>query len=197
MENENRTELFSIRANAGSRTYFFDVKQSQDGTRHLVVSESRQNEAGRYDHHRVMVFEEHLEEFQRAMTEAIDNLQKLREPTKAYSVDEIRKDHPMAYAKWTPEDDRRLWALHRSGCSVKELSAEFNRKSGAIESRLRHLGMQAVDAGRQPTAVGGKYTNGDLHPTAPLESSSGSRGHTAQQDAQPDREQAGESSLPF
>ena len=120
-----------------------------------------------------------------------------QEPPKAYSVDEIRKDHPMAYEKWTPEDDRRLCALHRSGYSIKELSAEFDRKSGAIESRLRKLAMDAVDAGRQPTTENSKQHDPNLHPNTALESSIVTREHNAQQDAQPDREQAGESSLPF
>jgi len=197
MEDNIPTELFSIRANAGSRTYFFDVKESQDGTRYLVVSESRQNKVGVYEHHRVMVFEEHIEEFQLAMTQAIANLRKLREPSKAYSLDEVRKVHPKAYEKWTPEDDRHLWALHRSGCSIKELSTEFDRKSGAIESRLRKLAMQAVDADRQLITRSSEPHDPNVPPFTALESPSVQREHTAQKDSQSDREQVDESSLPF
>jgi len=197
MEDNIPTELFSIRANAGSRTYFFDVKESQDGSRYLVVSESRQNKVGVYEHHRVMVFEEHIEEFQLAMTQAIANVRKLREPSKANSLDDVRKVHPKAYEKWTPEDDHHLWALHRSGCSIKELSAEFDRNPGAIESRLRKLAMQAVDADRQLTKRSSDPHDPNVPPITALESSSVQREHTAQKDSQPDREQVDESSLPF
>ena len=57
-----RIELFSEKVTAGSRTYFFDVKQSKDGTRYLVISESRPKGSD-HEHHRVMVFEENLDAF--------------------------------------------------------------------------------------------------------------------------------------
>ena len=58
---------------------------------------------------------------------------------RAYSVAAIRQDHPMAYAKWTPEEDERLWSLRQSGCTNKELADLLRRKRGAIESRLAKL----------------------------------------------------------
>lgn len=65
-----RNELFSEKISVGSRTYFFDVKQSIDGTRYLVISESKQVK-GDYEHHRVMIFEENLDVFCAAFEKAI------------------------------------------------------------------------------------------------------------------------------
>jgi hypothetical protein len=60
---------------------------------------------------------------------------------KTYSVAAIRQDHPMAYAKWTPEEDERLWSLHQSGRTNKDLADLFQRNRGAIRSRLAKLAL--------------------------------------------------------
>jgi len=65
-----RKELFSEKVPAGSRTYFFDVKESADGIKYLVISESRQASGESYEHNRVMVFQEHLDAFSRGFKKA-------------------------------------------------------------------------------------------------------------------------------
>ncbi len=62
MHNEEKKEIFTHKVIAGSRTYFFDVKETRDGIRYLVISETRRGGSS-YDHNRVMVFQEHLETF--------------------------------------------------------------------------------------------------------------------------------------
>jgi hypothetical protein len=64
-----------------------------------------------------------------------DNSQK----RKTYSQDEIRAKFPNAYAKWSPDDDKRLTELYKSGKTVKELVTIFQRKRGAIDARLKKL----------------------------------------------------------
>ncbi len=60
---------------------------------------------------------------------------------KAYTFKEIRVDHPQAYAPWTAEDDRLLLKKFKDNCSIDEMAAFFQRKSGAISSRLKKLGL--------------------------------------------------------
>jgi|SaaInlStandDraft_1057018.scaffolds.fasta_scaffold26831_3 hypothetical protein len=60
---------------------------------------------------------------------------------KAYSVNQIRKKHKQAYAKWTAEDDERLKKLHEEGRKVSDLAEDFGRKDGAIRSRLKKIGV--------------------------------------------------------
>jgi hypothetical protein len=67
---EERVELFSERVSAGSRTYFFDVKESSEGSIYLVISESRQSGESR-EKHRVMVFEDDILAFNRALKKAV------------------------------------------------------------------------------------------------------------------------------
>ena len=66
-------DLFSEKISAGSRTYFFDVKESEKGVKYLVISESRY-ESGTYKHKRVMVFQEHLKAFWEGLGKAMEFL---------------------------------------------------------------------------------------------------------------------------
>ena len=59
----------------------------------------------------------------------------------AYSVTEIRKEHPNAYAKWTPIEDHHLAEAFKSGVTISTLAKSHNRKEGAIRSRLQKLGL--------------------------------------------------------
>ena len=66
---EERKELFTTIAEAGSRAYFFDVKENSVGTKYLVINERRD---GKSQGNRLMVFPEYLEEFLEHLEEAID-----------------------------------------------------------------------------------------------------------------------------
>ena len=69
-------------------------------------------------------------------------LHSLRERVKpAYDVEEIRRQHPQAYARWSSEDDERLQEMYVVGKGVAELARHFGRNEGAIWSRLKKLGL--------------------------------------------------------
>lgn len=59
-----------------------------------------------------------------------------------YSVYACRQEFPNAYNPWDDADDAALTALWGSGASLDELSEYFQRKPGAIMSRLKKLGLQ-------------------------------------------------------
>ncbi|HDP99978.1 MAG TPA: DUF3276 family protein [bacterium] len=143
---KSQKELFSEKISAGSRTYFFDIKMSKQLDKYLVISESQKREEGVFDHHRIMVFEEHLLDFYKGLRKAIsyfiehDDLSK-SEDKKAYSVDVIRTEYPKAYAKWTEEDDDLFRRLHKEGKSINEIAQQLQRKEGAIRIRLIKKGL--------------------------------------------------------
>jgi len=65
------SEIFSEKVVTNRRTYFFDVKETKDGAKYLVIGELTQvgNELER---HRVMVFEESLESFMDGIDKAVE-----------------------------------------------------------------------------------------------------------------------------
>ncbi len=68
----NRKALFSERVFAGSRIYFFDVKEATDGTKYLVIDESRHGEGDSYTHNRMMVFEDNVAKFMEGLMKAVN-----------------------------------------------------------------------------------------------------------------------------
>lgn len=58
-----------------------------------------------------------------------------------YSVYACRQDFPNAYTPWTENDDAELLSLWGEGATVEELAEHFQRKPGAIHSRIKKLGL--------------------------------------------------------
>lgn len=64
-----------------------------------------------------------------------------RKSDKNYFVDEIRKNFAKAYMPWTESEDKKLRELFAKGKTTRELSEMFERKRGAIHSRLRKISL--------------------------------------------------------
>lgn len=81
MSEENKA-MFSERVSGGGRTYFFDVRKTKTGNLYLMINESKPKEDG-FESNRIMVFENHLEDFQTGMNKAIEFIQTKPKATKA------------------------------------------------------------------------------------------------------------------
>ena len=53
----------------------------------------------------------------------------------------LRKQFAKAYEKWTPEEESLLGKSFQEGTDVADLARLLQRQPGAIESRLRRLGL--------------------------------------------------------
>lgn len=62
------------------------------------------------------------------------------EPT--YSIFACRQEYPNAYNPWSEEDDLKLTEMWCKGASIKQLTDHFQRKPGAISSRIKKLKLQ-------------------------------------------------------
>ena len=51
---------------------FFDVKEATDGTKYLVIDESRHSEGDSYTHNRMMVFEDNVAKFMEGLMKAVN-----------------------------------------------------------------------------------------------------------------------------
>src|SRR5690606_1610587 len=137
----DNNELFTDKITKGNRTYFFDVKRSENGSLYLSVSESKRTDDG-FEKHKILIFEEDIKDFKKVLNRAVKKLEKLTDPESdknGYTLDDIREQHPQAYLPWSPEDDEKLEALFGEGKTVKELANIFERKAGAITSRIKNL----------------------------------------------------------
>lgn len=66
-------------------------------------------------------------------------------------MEQQKRHHTNAYAKWTQEDDDRLKELYRKGISIQELTQIFGRNEGAIYSRIGKLGIEGEGIVSQQT----------------------------------------------
>lgn len=57
-------------------------------------------------------------------------------------MEQQKRLHTNAYAKWTPEDDEQLKVLYRKGTSIRKLTQIFGRNEGAIYARISKLGLE-------------------------------------------------------
>ena len=62
------------------------------------------------------------------------------EPT--YSLYAVRQEFPNAYNPWSDEDDFKLTEMWCEGASIKQISSYFQRKPGAIISRIKKLELE-------------------------------------------------------
>ena len=137
---ERKKELFSGKVSSGSRTYFFDVKESVDGVKYLVIIESREVSEGIRKRNRMMIFQDDLPAFNEGFSKAFEFMFGENE-SKAYNIKEIRQKYPKAYEKWTDNEDIHLKNEFNQGKKINELADIFQRKPGAIRSRLQKLGL--------------------------------------------------------
>jgi hypothetical protein len=64
----------------------------------------------------------------------------VKESRKAYAVSQTRRAHRRAYMPWSRDEDNFVVRQLRDGYSVDEISANLDRQTGAIRSRLKKLG---------------------------------------------------------
>lgn len=133
-------DITNIKIAAGKRTYFVDVKQTREGAKYLKVCESKRLDNGAYERHRIMVFEEDLNNLVEALRTALQHFSSYKKPGNQKSKMELSKEkHANAYKPWTDEDDIKLTELFCQGKKPKELSEIFQRNIGAINSRIEKL----------------------------------------------------------
>ncbi|MCR4281198.1 MAG: AAA family ATPase, partial [Candidatus Kaiserbacteria bacterium] len=63
------------------------------------------------------------------------------DPSKKYSLADIRRQHRNAYRPWSKEDDTELRRRYLSGEKVKTLAETLGRQAGSIRSRLVKFGL--------------------------------------------------------
>jgi hypothetical protein len=66
--------IYSTKLNAGSKTYFFDVRETQSGDKYLQITESRLKQDGERYRSNIVIFKEHFNEFRQVLEEIAKKL---------------------------------------------------------------------------------------------------------------------------
>src|SRR5688572_25563781 len=130
-------ELMNLKVPAGSRTFYLDLKQDDDGGRYLSISEI--DRRGK-DRSRILIDESHLAKLHQAIGTVLERLN-TKHKSKSYIVEEKRRDHRRAYEAWTTSEEIRLKDAYQSGATICDLADELGRAPTAVLSRLYQLGV--------------------------------------------------------
>jgi len=71
-----RGEVYSERLSAGTRTYFFNIKENRSGDLFLNLVESKKHGETGFERHQVIVFEEDIELFKQEFDKAVAYIKK-------------------------------------------------------------------------------------------------------------------------
>ncbi len=63
--------IYSKRLQCGSKTYFFDIRETKSGDKYLQITESRLLKEGGRRKSDVAIFKEHLEDFKRMLEQMV------------------------------------------------------------------------------------------------------------------------------
>lgn len=79
---DDREDVFSKAVRAGKRTYFFDVKSTRGRDLYLTITESKKHThddgTAHYDKHKIFLYKEDFEKFRDGLTEAFDEIDRLK-----------------------------------------------------------------------------------------------------------------------
>jgi DNA transposition AAA+ family ATPase len=70
-------EIYTKQIQAGSRTYFFDIKKTEIGDLYFNITETRKTSSG-YDRHRIIIFDEDVHNFVEAFKEIMAKYNELK-----------------------------------------------------------------------------------------------------------------------
>lgn len=95
MEDREREDVYSKALKAGKRTYFFDVKQTKNGEKFLIITESKKkfNEddgSFSFEKHKIFLYKEDYDRFQSYLDGIINYIKTGVEPE-----DEEIEDRPI------------------------------------------------------------------------------------------------------
>lgn len=67
---ENNKEVFKKMVKAGRRTYFISVRETKTNQKYVTITESKLVEKDKFDRFSIMVFQDKLNDFTKALGEA-------------------------------------------------------------------------------------------------------------------------------
>jgi DNA-binding NarL/FixJ family response regulator len=70
------------------------------------------------------------------------------------SMDELKKDHPRAFDKWTEQEHADVERMFKAGDSIKTIAEKLQRSYGSIKARLIKLEL-LDESGRRPDQAAG------------------------------------------
>ena len=133
--------LETVKVTAGKRTYYFEIKLTNEGAKYLKIIESIRLEDGSNEQQGVEFFEKNINDIAYALQVALRHFPTIKPDGKS-KMEQTKEKFENAYKPWVEEEDWKLTKLYGEGKKPQELTNVFKRNLGAINSRIEKLNLK-------------------------------------------------------
>lgn len=140
MNRENGV-VFSDRAGSGRTTYFVDVRQAVNFRYYISITESRRVSDTGFEHNRIFIFEENLEDVSRVLDSAFSQLRDAMAERGPLPRGSENMKHERSGKAWTEEEEDILRKEFGRNADRDDIAERLKRSSYAVTLRLEKLGL--------------------------------------------------------
>lgn len=137
--------LYTTSVESKTRSFYFDIKEAENGSKYLVISEVKKKEDGTTERRQVLIFENEIAAVASKITSSLVNFTR-KETTPEAIISRAKAKYAKAYEPWTKKEDSELALLHKQGNNTTTISEELQRQPGAIKIRLEKLDLVTKQA---------------------------------------------------
>ncbi len=140
-----KQSLYTTSVTSKNRSFYFDIKEAENGSNYLIISEVKTKEDGTTERRQIFIFENEIAQVASKVTSSLVNFTR-KETTRDARIARAKQQFPNAYEPWTKKEDADLALLFKQGNNTTTISEELKRQPGAITSRLERLNLKTAQA---------------------------------------------------
>ena len=140
-----KQSLYTESVEAGKRSFYFDIRESENGSNYLVISEVTKKEDGETERRQVFIFENEMARVAAKISRSLVNFTR-KSTSKESIIARAKEKYPNAYEPWSEKEDAELSLLYKQDTDTENISKNLQRQPGAIKSRLEKLKLVSAKA---------------------------------------------------
>jgi hypothetical protein len=140
-----KQSLYTTSVESKTRSFYFDIKEAENGSNYLIISEVKTKNDGTTERRQIFIFENEIAQVASKVTSSLVNFTR-KETTRDARIARAKQKYANAYEPWTKKEDADLALLFKQGNNTMTISEELQRQPGAITIRLEKLSLTATQA---------------------------------------------------
>ena len=133
---------------SGNRSFYFDIKETENGSNYLVISEISTKPNGEKERRQILVFENEIDQVAEKICKSLISFTRksTTKEAKEARIAKAKEKYANAYEPWSEKDDAELTLFHKQGSSMENITKSLQRQPGAIKARLERLNLSLEKA---------------------------------------------------
>ncbi|MFT5802158.1 MAG: hypothetical protein ACI956_001969 [Nonlabens sp.] len=140
-----KQSLYTTSVESKTRSFYFDIKEAENGSNYLIISEVKTKNDGTTERRQIFIFENEIAQVASKVTSSLVNFTR-KETARDARIARAKQKYANAYEPWTKKEDADLALLFKQGNNTMTISEELQRQPGAITIRLEKLSLIATQA---------------------------------------------------